>query len=293
MRVIGRHAAASCHHGQRCGDRAAAVADHPDALGAEVERQDPHGPSRPQSPVPAPPAPSSSARCAGGDGQRLVHPARILFSATAMSPLPPPPPLTARPFAQDIGRLASPPRARRRATRRRCRCARRAPRRGRSAGCARRRPGPIAGGQIVHPRRRGRRCHWRPVPALRPPRPGPGARGARPAAPCSPRACGAHRRRGWRRGDSRDAASASSCSSRWRSSTLAIPVTASIRRRLEPMEPSLTTLMVPMSPRARTCVPPHSSRLLRPASRTRTTSPYLSPKNATRPSPPPRPCVVS
>ncbi len=49
------------------------------------------------------------------------------------------------------------------------------------------------------------------------------------------------------------------------------------------MEPSLTTLIVPMSPSARTCVPPHSSRLLRPASRTRTTSPYLSPKKAMAP----------
>ena len=62
-----------------------------------------------------------------------------------------------------------------------------------------------------------------------------------------------------------------------------MPVTASIRRRLEPIEPSLTILMVPMSPSARTWVPPHSSRLLRPASSTRTTSPYLSPKKAMAP----------
>ena len=62
-----------------------------------------------------------------------------------------------------------------------------------------------------------------------------------------------------------------------------MPVTASMRRRLEPIEPSLTILMVPMSPSARTCVPPHSSRLLRPASSTRTMSPYLSPKKAMAP----------
>ena len=48
------------------------------------------------------------------------------------------------------------------------------------------------------------------------------------------------------------------------------------------MELSLTILMMPMSPVARTCVPPHSSIEL-PASRTRTMSPYLSPKNAIAP----------
>ena len=56
-----------------------------------------------------------------------------------------------------------------------------------------------------------------------------------------------------------------------------------MRRRLEPIEPSLTTLIVPMSPVARTCVPPHSS-IDEPASRTRTMSPYLSPKKAIAPS---------
>ena len=60
------------------------------------------------------------------------------------------------------------------------------------------------------------------------------------------------------------------------------PVTASMRRRFEPIEPSDTTLMGPISPVACTCVPPHSSRL-GPASRTRTTSPYLSPKKAMAP----------
>ena len=55
-----------------------------------------------------------------------------------------------------------------------------------------------------------------------------------------------------------------------------------MRRRLEPIEPSLTTLIVPMSPVARTCVPPHSS-IDGPASSTRTMSPYLSPKKAIAP----------
>ena len=42
-----------------------------------------------------------------------------------------------------------------------------------------------------------------------------------------------------------------------------VPVTASMRRRFEPIEPSETILIGPMSPVARTWVPPHSSRLLR------------------------------
>ena len=62
------------------------------------------------------------------------------------------------------------------------------------------------------------------------------------------------------------------------------PVTASMRRMLEPIELSLTILTGPMSPRARTWVPPHSSVLCGPASSTRTISPYLSPKNAMAPS---------
>ena len=62
-----------------------------------------------------------------------------------------------------------------------------------------------------------------------------------------------------------------------------VPVTASMRRRFEPIDPSDTILIVPMSPVARTCVPPQSSRLLRPASSTRTMSPYLSPKKAMAP----------
>ena len=72
-------------------------------------------------------------------------------------------------------------------------------------------------------------------------------------------------------------------SSRWSSATLAAPVTASMRRRFEPIDDSLTILIVPMSPVARTCVPPHSS-IDGPASSTRTMSPYLSPKNAIAPS---------
>ena len=55
-----------------------------------------------------------------------------------------------------------------------------------------------------------------------------------------------------------------------------------MRRRLEPIEPSLTILIGPMSPVADTCVPPHNSSEL-PASSTRTTSPYLSPKKAMAP----------
>jgi hypothetical protein len=56
-----------------------------------------------------------------------------------------------------------------------------------------------------------------------------------------------------------------------------------MRRRLEPIEPSLTILIGPMKPSACTCVPPHSSMECSPASSTRTMSPYLSPKNAIAP----------
>ena len=49
------------------------------------------------------------------------------------------------------------------------------------------------------------------------------------------------------------------------------------------MEASETILTGPMSPSARTWVPPHSSIEWRPASSTRTTSPYLSPKKAIAP----------
>ncbi len=88
-------------------------------------------------------------------------------------------------------------------------------------------------------------------------------------------------RRAWRRAAGRprrSPARRAAAARRWPA-----PVTASMRRRLEPIDPSLTTLTVPMSPVARTWVPPHSSRLLRPASRTRTMSPYLSPKKAVAP----------
>ena len=50
------------------------------------------------------------------------------------------------------------------------------------------------------------------------------------------------------------------------------------------MEPSDTTLIGPMSPVRRTWVPPHSSVECGPASRTRTMSPYFSPKKAMAPS---------
>ena len=79
-------------------------------------------------------------------------------------------------------------------------------------------------------------------------------------------------------------AASASTSSSWRSrSIVAVPVIASMRRRFDPIEPSDTTLIGPMSPSAFTCVPPHSSSECGPASSTRTTSPYLSPKNAIAP----------
>ena len=56
-----------------------------------------------------------------------------------------------------------------------------------------------------------------------------------------------------------------------------------MRRRFEPIEPSLTILIGPMNPSACTCVPPQSSVDTGPASSTRTMSPYLSPKNAIAP----------
>ena len=63
-----------------------------------------------------------------------------------------------------------------------------------------------------------------------------------------------------------------------------VPVTASMRRRLDPIDASDTIFTGPMSPRARTWVPPHSSVECGPASSTRTMSPYLSPKKAMAPS---------
>ena len=61
------------------------------------------------------------------------------------------------------------------------------------------------------------------------------------------------------------------------------PVTASIRRVFEAMERSETIRSGPIIPRAETCVPPQSSTEACPASTTRTTSPYFSPKNAIAP----------
>ena len=52
---------------------------------------------------------------------------------------------------------------------------------------------------------------------------------------------------------------------------------------LEPIELSGTILTGPMSPRWPTWVPPHSSSECGPASSTRTTAPYLSPKKAMAP----------
>ncbi len=62
-----------------------------------------------------------------------------------------------------------------------------------------------------------------------------------------------------------------------------VPVMASMRRRFAPIEDSATIFTGPMSPSARTCVPPQSSVDRRPASSTRTMSPYLSPKKAMAP----------
>ncbi len=56
-----------------------------------------------------------------------------------------------------------------------------------------------------------------------------------------------------------------------------------MRRVFEPMEASETTCSGPIVPRAFTCVPPQSSTESCPASTTRTTSPYFSPKNAIAP----------
>ena len=62
-----------------------------------------------------------------------------------------------------------------------------------------------------------------------------------------------------------------------------VPDTASMRRMFEPIEASLMIFTGPMSPSAFTWVPPHSSVEWGPASRTLTTSPYLSPKKAMAP----------
>ena len=79
------------------------------------------------------------------------------------------------------------------------------------------------------------------------------------------------------------AAAASSASSRRSRSIGPVPVTASMRRRFEPIDPSDTIFIGPMSPVRRTWVPPHSSVEWGPASSTRTMSPYFSPKNAMAP----------
>ena len=73
-------------------------------------------------------------------------------------------------------------------------------------------------------------------------------------------------------------------SSRWRNrAKLPSPVSASMRRRLAPIDPSDTTVIGPIIPSAPTWVPPQSSTDRPPASTTRTTSPYLSPKKAMAP----------
>ena len=57
-----------------------------------------------------------------------------------------------------------------------------------------------------------------------------------------------------------------------------------MRRRFEPIEPSLTILIGPMKPeRVHVRAAAQLDRVLGPASSTRTMSPYLSPKNAIAP----------
>ncbi len=63
----------------------------------------------------------------------------------------------------------------------------------------------------------------------------------------------------------------------------ACPVTAKIRRVLEPMEPSESSVMGPIWPSESTWVPPQNSSDVGPACTTRTDEPYLSPKKAIAP----------
>ena len=171
-------------------------------------------------------------------------------------------------------------------------------------------------------RRQGRRRRHRDGPAprwrgraARPPRARPGARRPRAPRPPSPptapaasssaslRSCSERRVRSCssrrplareqpvdRRGQVRRAGSAaaarplSTVRSKKRSrASDASPVTASIRRVFEPMEASETTCSGPIVPEGVTWVPPHSSTESCPASTTRTTSPYFSPKKAMAP----------
>ncbi len=69
------------------------------------------------------------------------------------------------------------------------------------------------------------------------------------------------------------------------SSSATGPVTASMRRTFEALEPSETILKTPISAVERTWVPPQSSRerVPSPTSTIRTTSPYFSPNRAIAP----------
>src|SRR5439155_640216 len=89
---------------------------------------------------------------------------------------------------------------------------------------------------------------------------------------------------GRREGATRSAAAARATRSRisWISRSAPTPVTASIRRTPAPIDSSLVMRKIPMSPVQWQCVPPQSSRD-GPASTTRTTSSYFSPKSATAP----------
>ena len=79
------------------------------------------------------------------------------------------------------------------------------------------------------------------------------------------------------------AASASFASRACTQSSAPSPVTASTRRMPAAMPVSDTILKKPMSPVRRTCVPPQSSVEKSPMPRTRTSSPYFSPKSAIAP----------
>ena len=227
-----------------------------DALGAEVEAERPHRQ-----------ACAATATASAAMRRASSMPAGFLPPAVAMSPLPPPPPPTALAASRMSAAASMPsagPHGGDEATPRRWSTRRRARRRRRRARCARRWRGRAGrpGRQAVDALDDG--AVGRPSPASSPARPvasfdaqrldlvGQGACSSS-SLRCTPPS------RSSPVAPTSRAASASTRSSRCSRATLPSPVTASMRRRLEPMEPSLTTLIVPMSPVARTWVPPHSS----------------------------------
>ena len=278
--VVVRRDPAPLDHGQRRRDRAGPVADRDaDPLRAEVEPERPH-----RSGTRRAAASSTSSR----DAQRLVDAAR-----GSCRPRSPRHPCLRRPrrrpgrVTDEVGGVEPEPGLRRSdeltppvvdspistttsmpSTLRTARASSRSSLGASPSTRATTTPSSAVGGQLARPP--GRQL---------------GAQGLHlvGAAP-GPRRAGAGPRRPARRPVTPTswAASASTRSSRWSRATLPSPVTASMRRRFEPIEPSLTILIVPMSPVARTWVPPQSSSE-EPASSTRTMSPYLSPKKAIAP----------